>query len=93
MGSTLKRGLLLLQPRPDQWRFAVQEKTAFITQWVLYIFKVMPSGLVNARVTFERLRDRMLLGIVWSECVGYILVFGTDFDAKVLDRLGKACLK
>ena len=81
---------------------AVREKTAFVTQGGLYEFRVMPFGLVNAPATFERLMERVLRGIAWSECLVYlddILVFGPDFGTtlarleKVLDRLGEAGLK
>ena len=81
---------------------ADREKTAFVTQGGLYEFRVMPFGLVNAPATFERLMERVLRGISWSECLVYlddILVFGPDFGTKlarlekVLDRLGEAGLK
>ena len=73
------------------------EKTAFVTQGGLYEFRVMPFGL-----TFERLIERVLRGIAWSEYLVYlddILVFGPDFGTtlarleRVLDRLGEAGLK
>ena len=76
---------------------ADREKTAFVTQGGLYEFRVMPFGLVNAPATFERLMERVLRGIAWSECLVYlddILVFGPDFGTtlarleSVLDRLG-----
>ena len=81
---------------------ADREKTAFVTQGGLYEFRVMPFGLVNAPATFERLMERVLRGIAWSECLVYlndILVFGSDFGMtlarleSVLDRLGEAGLK
>ena len=81
---------------------ADREKTAFVTQGGLYEFRVMPFGLVNAPGTFERLMERVLRGIAWSECLVYqddILVFGPDFGTtlarleRVLDRLGEAGLK
>ena len=81
---------------------ADQEKTAFITQGGLYEFRVMLFGLVNAPATFERLMERVLQGIAWSECLVYlddILVFGPDFETmlarleSVLDPLGAAGLK
>ena len=76
---------------------ADREKTAFVTQGGLYEFRVMPFGLVNAPATFERLMERVLRGIAWSECLVYlddILVFGPDFGTtlarleSVLDQLG-----
>ena len=63
---------------------ADREKTAFVTQGGMYEFKVMPFGLVNAPATFERLMERVLRGIAWTECLFYlgnILVFGPDFGA------------
>ena len=80
---------------------ADREKTAFVTQGGLYEFRVMPFGLVNAPATFERLMERVLRGIAWSECLVYlddILVFGPNFETlarleSVLDRLGAAGLK
>ena len=77
---------------------ADREKTAFITQGGLYEFRVMPLGLVNAPATFERLMERVLRGIAWSECLVY-LVFGSDFETtlarleSVLDQLGATGLK
>ena len=61
----------------------------------------MPFGLVKTPATFERLMERVLRGIAWSECLVYlddILVFGPDFGTtlarleSVLDRLGAAGL-
>ena len=60
-----------------------REKTAFVTQGGLYEFRVMPFGLVNAPATFERLMERVLRGIAWSECLVYMddyLVFGPNFE-------------
>ena len=62
----------------------------------------MPFRLVNVPATFERLMERVLRGIAWSECLVYldnILVFGPDFATtlkrlqRVLDRLGTPGLK
>ena len=81
---------------------ADREKTALVTQGGLYKFRVMPFGFVNAPATFERLVERVLRGIAWSECLVYlddILVFGPDFGTtlarleRVLDQLGEAGLK
>ena len=52
---------------------ADREKAAFVTQGGLYEFRVMPFGLVNAPATFERLMERVLRGIAWSECLVYLI--------------------
>ena len=36
-----------------------QEKTSFVTSQGLYCYKVMPFGLKNAGVTYQRLVNRM----------------------------------
>ena len=81
---------------------ADREKTAFVTQGGLHEFRVMPFGLLNAPATFERLMERVLRGIAWSECLVYlddILFFGPDFETtlarleSILDRLGATGLK
>ena len=62
----------------------------------------MPFGLVNAPATYERLTEKVLPKIAWSECLMYlddILVFRPDFDTtlqwltRVLDCPGEEELK
>ena len=52
------------------WQVEVEEKdrpkTAFTTGSGLYQFTVMPFGLCNAPVTFERLMERVLAGLPWE---------------------------
>ena len=58
-------------------------KTAFPAHSGLFQFRVMPFGLCNAPVTFERLMDRVLQGLRWSCCLVYlddIISFGSIFD-------------
>lgn len=77
-------------------------KTAFVTRGGLYQFRVMPFGLTNAPATFQRLMDRVLLGLNWRACVVYlddIIVFGRTIEehntnlALVLEKIGQANLK
>jgi len=51
-----------------------KEKTAFSTGSGLYQFNVMPFGLCKAPATFERLMDRVLVGLPWQ----ILLIFLDD---------------
>ena len=55
------------------WQVEVTEedsqKTAFATSEGLFEFKRMPFGLCNAPATFQRLMDRVLKDLKWSECL------------------------
>ena len=60
-----------------------RQKTVFTTSEGLFEFKVMPFGLCNAPATFQRLMDRVLKDLKWSECLVYIddiVVVGRTFD-------------
>ena len=79
-----------------------RDKTAFVTRQGLFEFKVMPFGLCNAPATFQRLMERVLMGLQWEQCLVYlddIIVFGATFEETlqrlrhVLDRLRAAGLK
>ena len=71
------------------WQVSLSQEarvnTAFATHSGLFQFRVMPFGLCNAPVTFERLMDRVLQGLRWSRCLVYlklddIISFGSTFD-------------
>ena len=79
-----------------------REKTAFITQFGTFQFKVMPFGLCNAPATFQRLMDEVLQGILWDFVVVYLddlNVYSRNFDEHlshlqdVFDHLRQASLK
>ena len=62
----------------------------------------MPFGLCNAPATFQRLMERVLMGLQWEQCLIYlddIIVFGKTFEEtldrlrRVLNRLKAAGLK
>ena len=88
------------------WQVAVnpgdKEKTAFITPYGLYQFKVMPFGMCNAPATFQRLMERVLAGLHWTSCLVYlddIIVFSRTVHEhlqqlrEILARLRGAGLK
>jgi len=62
-----------------------QEKTAFVTPFGLYEWRVLAFGLTNAPACFQRLIDRVLADCRES-AIGYfddILVYSTDLEAHV----------
>lgn len=75
------------------------EKTAFATHRGLYQFKVMPFGLVNAPMTFQRAMDVILSGLKYEICLCYlddIIVFSRTWEEHlknlrtVLERIKSA---
>ncbi|KAI9550771.1 hypothetical protein GHT06_004558 [Daphnia sinensis] len=78
-----------------------QEKTAFVTTDGLFEFSRLPFGLCGAPPTFQRLINRVLDGLKWTECLVYmddILVFGGSLTEhnkrlhRVLQAIGNAGL-
>ena len=51
---------------------ADREKTAFSVGFGLWEFDVMPFGLCNAVATFQRLMERVLVGLQPTACVVYV---------------------
>lgn len=78
-----------------------RKKSAFVTPDGLFEFKKLPFGLCGAPPTFQRLMDRVLKGLKWTQCLVYmddILVFGQDINQhndrldRVLDAIACAGL-
>ncbi len=83
-----------------------QDKSAFVTHQGLYQFQVMPFGLRNAPAVFQRMMQRVLMGLNPEEGPDFVevylddvLVFSQTLEAHlhhltlVLDRLVEAGLK
>ena len=88
------------------WQVGIAEedkcKTAFVVDGKLFEFNVMPFGSMNAPSTFQRLMDRVLRGLTWSQCLVYIddvLIFSNTFEKhlkdidSVLDRIISSGMK
>jgi hypothetical protein len=51
---------------------STEKKTAFSTGQGVWQFMVMPFGLRNAPVTFERLMETVLRGFTYESCLVYL---------------------
>ena len=69
----LATGYWQIRVHPDS-----QEKTAFVTPQGLYEFKVMPFGLTNAPAVFQRLMQRVLMGLNPEEGPDFVAVYIDD---------------
>ena len=76
-----------------------KENTAFSKGHGLWQFTVMPFGLCNAPVTFERLMESVITGLTYDVCIVYLddaIVIGCTFQEqlgnlrKVFQRLREA---
>ena len=97
----LAAGYWQVEMHPDS-----KEKTAFATYQGLYEFNVMPFGLKNAPGVFQRLMQRVLMGLnpengpdFVATYLDNVLIFSTTFEEhlvhlrSVLDRLLEVGLK
>ena len=95
----LKSGYWQVELSPED-----KEKTAFSTGIGngLWHFNVMPFGLCNAPATFERLMDRVMVGLLGDVCLVYlddVIIMGRNFKEhlknleKVFYRIRGANLK
>ena len=97
----LAAGYWQVQVHPDSC-----EKTAFITHQGLYEFSVMPFGLKNAPAVFQRLMQRVLMGLNPDKGPSFVSVYLDDVIVfsetledhlehlrKVMKRFVKAGLK
>src|SRR5881275_1828714 len=88
------------------WQIKVKEehreKTAFITKFGTYEFKVMPFGLCNAPATFQQTMDKVLKGIKDLFVMVYlddVIIYSKIFNEhlkhieEVLDRIREANLR
>ena len=48
------------------------EKTSFITPWGTYCYRVMPFGLKNAGVTYQRVATILLHDLIHKEIEVYV---------------------
>ncbi|KAH1028532.1 hypothetical protein HUJ05_001884 [Dendroctonus ponderosae] len=63
-----------------------KEKTAVSTGTGLWQFNVMPFGLCNAPLTFERLMETVLQGLTWKTCLVYlddVIILGKTFEGQL----------
>ena len=49
-----------------------QERTSFVTSQGLFCYKVMPFGLKNAKVTYQRLMNKMFMHQIRRNVQDYI---------------------
>ena len=69
----LASGFWQVQVHPDS-----RAKTAFITPQGLHEFRVMPFGLTNAPAVFQRLMQKVLMGLNPPDASGFVTVYIDD---------------
>ena len=73
---------------------ASQEKTAFIIPQGLYEFRVMPFGLTNAPAVFQRLMQRVLMGLNAEDGPDFVTIYIDDvlvFSCTLEEHLEHLC--
>ena len=67
------------------------EKTTFVTQWGTFRYKVMPFGLKNARVTYQRAMVALFHDMIHHEIEVYIddMIARSQTEEEHLDHLQK----
>ncbi|CAF4586516.1 unnamed protein product, partial [Didymodactylos carnosus] len=81
-----------LDLKQGYWQVEIDEKdrqkTTFVTSEGIYDFNVMPYGLSNAPLTFQRIINSVLGDLRWHKCLVYlddIIVYSTSFKQHVTD--------
>ena len=69
----------------NQIMMAVMDKikTAFITEWGTYCYKVMPFGLKNAGATYQRAATTLFHGMMHKEVEVYVNDMMVKFSARL----------
>uniref|UniRef100_A0A914HQZ2 RNA-directed DNA polymerase n=1 Tax=Globodera rostochiensis TaxID=31243 RepID=A0A914HQZ2_GLORO len=106
MSLTGKRFFSTLDFLSGYWQIKMEktsrQKTAFITEYGLHEFKVLPFGLCNAVATYQRFMSKLFAGLLNESVFVYvddILIASETWDqhlqdlGKVFERVEKAGLK
>ena len=84
---SVSKWLSCLDLTAEYWQVEMEpkyaEKTVFTSRKVLFEFTVVPFGLCNAPVTFERLMETVLADLKWQICLIYmddVIMIGKTFE-------------
>lgn len=56
----------------SEWHLSIKKKTLFVTDRVLYSYKVMSFGLKNTRATYQLLVNHMFKDQIWQNIKVYV---------------------
>ena len=65
-----------------------RDKTAFVTKYDLFYFRIIPFGLCNAPATFSRSVSLVLRGLSWKSVIASlddVVIYGRDFDSHIVN--------